>query len=75
MSGPEFEEILSRYESSVIFGGMPTAEAVDYVKHIMLSSINYCRFESGEAPCLEPIDITFITPGKYLDVQAKAVVS
>ena len=64
-------EVVNKFESQVLFTNLPVAEAVEYVRHILQTTINYGRFETGDAPCQAPIDIVVITRDKYFEVGVK----
>ena len=73
LSFPEVEELVAKYETPVVYNGMPLAEGVEYVKHILNTTINYGRFNAAAQRCNAPVDIVVITKEKYQEVEMRPI--
>lgn len=58
---PDALPLMQKYQTQVMFDGMPIQEAVDYVSFILGTTVNYSKFELGQAICGGPLWIAIVT--------------
>lgn len=56
----EIQQIFKKYESPVVFHGMPLSVAVQYAQFILDTTINLVYFEAGPPTCGHPVSIIAI---------------
>jgi hypothetical protein len=71
LSKPEVEDLLSKHQTPVDYTGMPLADGVEFIKHILNTTVNHSKFELGNPTCLPPIDLVVLTKEKYEVVEGK----
>jgi hypothetical protein len=64
--------IVNKYESKVPYNGMPLQDAIEFLNYVLLTSINYTKFEVGVPACSEPIDMVMITTTEYKELNMKS---
>ena len=74
LSKPELEDLMAKYETPVNYTGMPLNDGVEFIRHILNTTINYGKFDLGNPPCKAPIDIVVVTKEKYEVVEGKLLV-
>lgn len=62
----QVNEIIAKYESPVVYHGMPLSEAIRFVKFILHTTVNMSHFEAGPASCALPLTIAVIPSQKKL---------
>lgn len=56
------EELLSKYESPIVYDGMPVQDAINFVKFILQTTIGLANFEVGTPSCGRPLQIATVLP-------------
>lgn len=54
------KHVLKKYQTNVMYDGMPVQDAINFVKFILKTTIDYVSFEIGAPSCSEPIQISVI---------------
>lgn len=62
VDGGIIKKISQKYQSPVVYNGMPVKDAVEYLKFILRTTIGLISFEIGAPSCSEPINIAIISP-------------
>jgi len=58
----KIKQISQKYQSPVVYDGMPVKDAVEFLKFILRTTIGLISFEIGPPSCSEPINIAIISP-------------
>ncbi|MBM3236559.1 hypothetical protein FJZ31_09705 [Candidatus Poribacteria bacterium] len=67
------KQATSGLKSPVIYDGMPVADAINFARYILQTTIGLASFEIGVESCGEPIDIAIILPdGAFKWVEQKS---
>ncbi len=56
----ETKLVLDKYRTNVMYDGMPVQDAINFVKFILKTTIDYVSFEIGPPSCSEPIQTSVI---------------
>jgi hypothetical protein len=67
----EVLNVINKYQTPVAFNGMPLLDAIEFLKFVLLTTINNFKFEVGFQLCSEPIDIVVITRKEFKEVILK----
>lgn len=58
----EIIQIVTKYESPVIYDGMPVQDAINFAVFILMTTIGMATFEAGPASCGGPLQVATILP-------------
>lgn len=61
----KINHICEKYQTHVIYDGMPVKDAVNFVKFILRTTIDFASFEIGPQSCSEPIQIAVIDEKEF----------
>lgn len=68
LSKPEVDEVIARFEPTVYYGGLTLSEGVGLLKHVLHTTINYEKLNTGYPQSLAPINMAVITKEKYWEI-------